>query len=155
MLRSLPLDPQPTARQTREILFHVGHEMVAMGAEVDHTLIGGFRFRMPPVWRLRHFTYLLAVTSGRITIGADSGEPWRVRYELRYTGLFVLILLVSGVIVAAGLQWRHGRLLDALIALWGVAYALPFFVVDRQFRLWLADACASAPVTRGERHGSL
>ena len=51
MLGSLPLSPQPTARETREIAFRLGHELAARGAKVHHDVIGGFRFQMAAPWR--------------------------------------------------------------------------------------------------------
>jgi hypothetical protein len=155
VIRSFPLDPQPTARQTREILFHIGHELSAIGAHVDHSLIGGFRFRMPPFWKMRRLRFLLPVSSGRVTIGADSGEPWRVRYELKFTALLTLVIALSALLIVLGLHWTHGRLLDVLIGLWAIIYAIPYAAADAQFRRWLVATCAAAPVTRIERPRSL
>lgn len=156
MVRSLPLDPQPTARQTREILFHVGHELSAIGARVDHSVIGGFAFWMPPPWRLAAGGVSSAISSGRVTIGANAGEPWRVRYELRFTALLGLVLTLSALLILIGLdRWPHGRLINAQIALWSVAYVLPYFGADYTFRRWLDRTCAAAPVTRSDRRGSI
>ena len=154
MIRSLPLEPQPTARQTREILFHVGHELAALGARVDHSLIGGFRFRMPPAWALAKNSpkFFMAISSGRVTIGANAGDPWQVRYELKFTGLLLLVTAVSVLLLFYRIP---GRLLYSQLALWGVAYAAPYLLADGYFRRWLARACAEAPVTRGPTNGSV
>jgi hypothetical protein len=157
MIRSLPLDPQPTARQTREILFHVGHELAALGARVDHSLIGGFRFRMPPAWELAKGSpkFFMAISSGRVTIGANAGEPWRVRYELKFTGLLLLVTSLSLALILLGIPaWARLRLLDSQLALWSIAYALPYLLADAYFRRWLKNACAAAPVTRAQSRGS-
>lgn len=151
MIRSLPLEPQPTARQTREILFHVGHELAALGARVDHTLIGGFRFWMPPVWRLANGSprFFLPIAAGRVTIGANAGDPWQVRYELKFTGLLLLVTALSILLIVIGIPgWRRGELLNSEVALWTVVYALPYVVADLNFRRWLRRACVAAPVTR-------
>jgi hypothetical protein len=157
VIRSLPLEPQPTARQTREILFHVGHELAALGARVDHSLIGGFRFRMPPAWQLAKGSpkFFLAVSSGRVTIGANAGDPWQVRYELRFTGLLLLVTSLSLMLILLAVPgWARGRLLDSQLALWTIAYALPYLLADTYFRRWLKNACAAAPVTRVTARGS-
>ena len=157
MIRSLPLEPQPTARQTREILFHVGHELAALGARVDHSLIGGFRFRMPPAWSLKKGgpKFFMAISSGRVTIGANAGEPWQVRYELKFTGLLLLVTALSLMLILLGVPaWARGRLLDSQLALWTVAYALPYLLADAYFRRWLRHACAAAPVTKASARGS-
>jgi hypothetical protein len=151
VIRSLPLEPQPTARQTREILFHVGHELAALGARVDHTLIGGFRFWMPPVWKLAPGSprFFAPISSGRVTIGANAGDPWRVRYELKFTGLLFLVMAASIALILLDIPaWARVRLLDSQIALWTVAYAIPYVVADLHFRRWLRRTCAAAPVTR-------
>lgn len=157
MIRSLPLEPQPTARQTREILFHVGHELAALGARVDHSLIGGFRFRMPPAWSLKKGgpKFFMAISSGRVTIGANAGEPWQVRYELKFTGLLLLVTSLSLMLILLGVPaWARGRLLDSQLALWTVAYALPYLLADTYFRRWLRQASAAAPVTKASARGS-
>ena len=151
MIRSLPLEPQPTARQTREILFHVGHELAALGARVDHTLIGGFRFWMPPVWTLVGHSprFFLPVSSGRVTIGANAGDPWQVRYELKFTGLLFVVTSLSVLLILLSIPgWARGRLLDSQLALWTIAYAIPYIVADLHFRRWLRRTCAAAPITR-------
>ena len=157
MIRSLPLEPQPTARQTREILFHVGHELAALGARVDHSLIGGFRFRMPPAWGLAKGSpkFFMFISSGRVTIGANAGDPWRVRYELKFTGLLLLVTALSLMLILLGVPaWARVRLLDSQIALWIIAYALPYLLADSYFRRWLKLACTAAPVTRTQARGS-
>jgi hypothetical protein len=150
VIRSLALCPQPTARQTREILFHVGHELAALGARVDHTLIGGFRFRLPPAWELAKSSpkFFMAISSGRVTIGANAGDPWQVRYELKFTGLLLLVTSLSLMLFLTGLpSWLRVRMLDTQLALWSIAYAIPYVVADSNFRRWLNRTCAAAPVT--------
>lgn len=157
MIRSLPLEPQPTARETREILFHVGHELAARGARVDHSLIGGFRFRMPPAWTLAKGSpkFFMAISSGRVTIGANAGDPWQVRYELKFTGLLLLVTALSLMLILLGVPgWARIRLLDSQLALWGFAYALPYLLADTYFRRWLRQACAAAPMTKVPAKGS-
>jgi hypothetical protein len=151
VIRSLPLEPQPTARQTREILFHVGHELAALGARVDHSLIGGFRFRMPPAWALAPTAprFFMAITAGRVTIGANAGDPWQVRYELKFTGMLFLVTSLSVLLILIGIPgWPRGRLLDSELALWAVAYVTPYLIADLHFRRWLRRTCAAAPVTK-------
>jgi hypothetical protein len=145
MIGSWPLSPQPTARETREIIFRLGHELTARGARVRHDVIGGFRFSMPFFRAGRGLGALRAMTSGRVTIGAGSGEPWRVRFDLRFSLLTLLAFVLSGAVVAAGYHWPRARLFDALVVIWIVAYGIPCARAMRMFRELVRAAS-------GERH---
>ena len=106
---------------------------------------------MPPAWELAKASpkFFMAVSSGRVTIGANAGDPWRVRYELKFTGLLLLVTSLSLMLLLLGVPgWARGRLLDSQIALWSIAYALPYLFADAYFRRWLKNTCAAAPVTR-------
>jgi hypothetical protein len=148
VLRSLSLEPQPSARHTREILVHIGHELAALGARIEYSVVGGLRFRMPPIWRRHRRDIFLAISSGRVTIGADSGEPWRVRYDVRFTVVtWVAFVLMAGVIAAGFHRWSGSRVFNILVLVWGVAYVIPTIAADRAFRWWLALTCREAPRT--------
>jgi hypothetical protein len=134
MIGSWPLTPQPTARETREIVFRLGHELTARGARVRHDVIGGFRFSMPLLRHGREMGALRAMTSGRVTIGADSGEPWRVRYDLRFSLLTLVAILLSVGLIAIGYNWPRGRLFDVLVVVWIVTYGIPCARAMRMFR---------------------
>jgi hypothetical protein len=138
----LPLVPQPTARETREIVFRLGHELSARGARVRHDVIGGFRFRMPVPWGGRGLGPLLAVWSGEVTIGAVSGDPWRVRYDLRFSVPTVVTLVLCTVLVRYGFQghWPRTRLLDLLLITWLVTYGIPCLLAMRMFRQMVTEA---------------
>jgi hypothetical protein len=133
VIRTLDITPQPTAGETREILFRLGHELTAFGARVHHDIVGGFRFRMPLSLRAS-LGFLHAVSSGRVTIGAASGEPWRVRYELRFSLLRIVTIALTGILVIVGLHWPRTTLLNAIAVLWLAAYGLPFVRANREFR---------------------
>lgn len=150
MLGSLPLTPQPTARETRDIVFRLGHELASRGTHVHHDVIGGFRFRMPPPWRGKGLGVLHAISSGRVTIGAGSGEPWRVRYELRFLPLALTTVVLCAVFIKVGFHWPRGRLLDLLAALWVAVYGIPCARALRVFRRLVRDA---AMTTVEERAG--
>lgn len=148
MLRSLPLNPQPSARHTREILVHIGHELASLGARIEYSIVGGLRFRMPPIWRRHRRDMFLAISSGRVTIGADSGEPWRLRYDVRFTVVtWVAVALMAGVIATGFHHWSGGRVFNSLVLVWLAAYVLPTIVADRAFRHWLIVASREAPRT--------
>jgi hypothetical protein len=148
VLRSLPLVPQPTARNTREILVHIGHELAALGARIEYSVVGGLRFHMPPIWRRRRRDIFLAISSGRVTIGADSGEPWRVRYDVRFTLVsWLALVLMAGVVFAGFHRWTGTRVFNVLVLVWGAAYVVPTIAADRAFRWWLAATCRAAPRT--------
>ena len=70
------------------------------------------------------------------------------RYGLGIDGMSLMLILLG---VPA---WARGRLLDSQLALWAVAYALPYLLADAYFRRWLRHACAAAPVTRASARGS-
>ena len=140
--------PQPSARNTREILVHIGHELAALGARIEYSVVGGLRFRMPPLWERRRRDVLLAVSSGRVTIGADSGEPWRVRYDVRFTLVsWVSVACMAAVILAGFHRWPGARVFDLLVLVWAVTYLVPTVAADRAFRGWLATTCREAPRT--------
>jgi hypothetical protein len=148
MLRSLPLTPQPTARNTREILVHIGHELAALGAKIEYSVVGGLRFRMPPIWVRPRRDKFLAISSGRVTIGADSGEPWRVRYDVRFTLITWLALALSAIVLVAGFhRWPGSHVFNALVLVWAAVYLVPTIAADRAFRWWLALTCREAPRT--------
>ena len=134
MMGSWPLTPQPTARETREIIFRLGHELTVRGARVRHNVIGGFRFSMPLFRRAHGMGALRAMTSGRVTIGADSGEPWRVRYDLRFSLLTMVAIVLSAGLVAVGLSWPRGRLFNVLVVVWIASYGIPCARAMRTFR---------------------
>jgi hypothetical protein len=144
MLGSLPLSPQPTARETREIVFRLGHELAARGARVRHDVVGGFRFRMPAPWGGRGLGPLRAVWSGEVTIGAVSGDPWRVRYDLRFSVPAIVTLALCIVLVRYGFQghWPRTRLLDLVLITWLATYGIPCLLAMRMFRELVAEATA-------------
>jgi hypothetical protein len=137
---SWSLSPQPTARETREIIFRLGHALTARGALVRHDIVGGFRFRLPLPWNGRGLGALRAIFSGRVTIGAGAGEPWRARYELRFTLLTLATLLLSVALVKIGFHWPRTRLLGLLGVLWAMAYGIPCVSAMREFRQLVTEA---------------
>jgi hypothetical protein len=140
MLGSLPLQPQPTARETREIAFRLGHELTTRGAHVRHDIIGGFRFNMPVPWRRGRLGALHAISWGKVTIGAGSGEPWRVRYDLRFTLVALVTLVVCAGLVRYGLHWPRTRLINLLLASWLVFYGIPCALAMRVFQRLVRNA---------------
>jgi hypothetical protein len=140
MIGSWSISPQPTARETREIIFRLGHELTARGARVRHDVIGGFRFSMPLFRHRRRLSALRAMTSGRVTIGADSGEPWRVRYDLRFSLLTSLCMVLSAALVVIGYRWPRIDLFNAVLLVWIVAYGVPCFRAMRMFRELVREA---------------
>ncbi|GEM_PF-3481527 len=156
MIGSWPLSPQPTARQTRDILFRLGHELAARGARVHHDVIGGFRFWMPLLSHGKPLGALHAITSGRVTIGAGAGEPWRVRYDLRFSVLGVVAVLISAGLIETGLHWPRARLLDLLALGWILAYGVPCIRAMRTFRRLVRESAlavtAREPAVRPRRN---
>jgi hypothetical protein len=138
---SWSLSPQPSARETREIVFRLGHILTARGARVRHDIVGGFRFRLPLPWhRGRKLGALRVIFSGRVTIGAGAGEPWRARYQLRFTLLTITTVLLSIALLKLGFHWPRGRLLGLLGLVWGVVYGIPCARAMREFRQLVTEA---------------
>lgn len=134
MLGSVTLSPQPTALETREIIFRLGHELASRGTHVHHDVIGGFRFRMPAPWRGSRLGPLRALSSGQVTIGAGSGDPWRARYDLRFTALSLVALVVCAALIKWGFHWPRTRLLATLGVAWLVVFGIPCARAQRAFR---------------------
>jgi hypothetical protein len=134
VIRSIPLDITPTAREAQAILMHLEEELRALGAEVQRTPYGAVHFRLPSPWRARHLGILHVITSGRATIGAAAGAPWRMRYELKFTGLQWSAVALSVFTVLVGLQVGRFVIFYALLAVWIVFYVLPYTVATIAFR---------------------
>jgi len=142
VLGSLPLSPQPTARETRDIVFRVGHELAARGARVHHDVPGGFRFRMPIPWAGARLGPLRAIWSGEVTIGAASGDPWRVRYDLHFSLPTVVMLILCIAIIRYGIHghWPRTQLIDLVLITWILTYGIPCLLAMRLFRRIVSDA---------------
>ena len=150
MMGSWPLSPQPTARETREIIYRLGHALSARGAHVRHDVIGGFRFRMPPFPR-RHgpgLGILRVMSWGRVTIGAGAGDPWRVRYDLRFPILTSLTVILCVGLVIVGYQWPRAELVNLLGLIWVAAYGIPCWRAMRTFRGLVSAAAREEPPGR-------
>lgn len=134
MIRSISLDVTPTAREAQAILMHLAEELRALGAEVQRTPYGAVHFRLPSLWRARHLGILHVITSGRATIGAAAGAPWRMRYELKFTGLQWSAVALSALTVLVGLQVGRFVIFYAVLAVWLLFYVLPYVAATIAFR---------------------
>lgn len=152
MIRSIALDVTPTAREAQGMLTHLEEELRALGAEVQRTPYGAVHFRLPWPWRARHLGILHVITSGRATIGAAAGAPWRMRYELKFTGLQWSAILLSVLTVLIGLQFGRFVIFYALLAVWAISYALPYVAATLVFRR-LVKSRIGGRVNRGRSAG--
>lgn len=134
MIRSIALDVAPTARDVQNILIHLEEELRALGARVERTPYGAIRFRLPAPWRAPHLGMLHAASSGRATVGAAAGEPWRVRYELKFPILQWATIFMSVVVVVLGIRTGRFIALYALAAVWLICFALPYAAATLRFR---------------------
>jgi hypothetical protein len=139
MRRSIGLRKEPTMRQTTAILGRIEGELTELGARVERGS-SALRFRMPAPWRAPHLGFLLAITSGIARVSAGSGEHRQVRYELRFSGLRIVALLVTLGVTLAGWGWSRGTLLVALLVLWAVVYGLPRLIAGRLFHRLIATS---------------
>lgn len=134
MIRSIPLDVSPTAREAQAILSYVEDELRALGGSVERSQYGAIHFKLPPPWRARHLGILHVVSSGRATIGAAAGAPWRVRYELKFTMLQWAAIVLTVLVVLFG--WQSGRFITfyGIAGVWLLCYALPYVAATVRFR---------------------
>jgi hypothetical protein len=134
VIRSITLGVTPTARQAQAILAHIEEELRTLGALVQRSPYGAVHFRLPPPWRARHFGILHVVTSGRATIGAAVGSPWRVRYELKFRGLQLTAALLSLLVIGVALRTGEFISVWALLAIWLGLYGIPYVAATIAFR---------------------
>jgi hypothetical protein len=133
-MRSLDLRKEPSVRQSETIMRRIEAELTARGARVERAgAVGGLRFRMPRPWDAPRLGILLAITSGRAVVSAGSGGPWRVRYELDFSALRWLTIGLTVMLVFAGATWNRIALLNAIVALWVVAYGIPYVAASLRF----------------------
>lgn len=133
MIRSLVLRTEPTVRQTQAIMGRVEESLVARGATVERIGAGGLRFKMPLPWRAPHLGLMLPITSGRVMVSAGAGGPWRVQYELNFSGLLALAIVLTAGLIVAGVEWPRLILIDAIAAAWALAYGVPYFAASTKF----------------------
>ena len=135
-MRSLPLRREPSVRQIETILRRIEEELTSRGARIDRAgTTGGLRFRMPWPWQAPRLGVLLFISSGRATVSAGSGGPWKVRYELDFSVLLGVAITLSVALIAIGLSWPdRSQLLNALLVVWVVIYGIPYLFATTRFR---------------------
>jgi hypothetical protein len=134
VIRSIPLGVTPTAREAQTILGHLEGELRALGAHVERTPYGAIRFRFPGLLKSRHLGLLHAVSSGRATMGAAAGEPWRLRYELKFTSLYWITIFLSVAAIAIGIRSGRFVIFYTLVGVWTIAFFLPYIAATLRFR---------------------
>jgi hypothetical protein len=80
------------------------------------------------------------MSSGRVTIGAGAGDPWRVRYDLRFPLLTTLTLALSVGLVMIGYRWPRAQLVNLLGLTWVIVYGVPCSRAMRTFRALVSAA---------------
>lgn len=135
-MRSVPLRREPSVRQIETILRRIEEELVLRGARVDRAgTTGGLRFRMPWPWKAPRLGVLLFISSGRATVSAGSGGPWKVRYGLDFSVLLGIAITLSLALIVIGLSWPdRTQLLNALLIVWAVIYGVPYVLATTRFR---------------------
>jgi len=156
MIRAVPLRAEPTVRQTQTILEQVNRALTARGAHVRLDGPARVRFRMPLPWQRpaagpggarRSPGILGAITAGWVGVSAGAGERRRVRYDLDFLILRILVIVAMLVLIAAGLGWPRLHLINAAVLLWLVVYVIPNHIAARQFRR-IVEASARPVVER-------
>lgn len=67
-------------------------------------------------------------------VSAGSGELRQVRYHLHFMALRVVTGALSLVLATIGWGWPRTSLFNALVALWVIAFGIPYVVAGSQFR---------------------
>jgi ABC-type Na+ efflux pump permease subunit len=134
VIRSIPLGVTPTAREAQTILGHLEGELRTLGAHVERTPYGAIRFRFPGLLKARHLGLLNVVSTGRATMGAAAGEPWRLRYELKFTSLYWITIFLSIAAIAIGIRSGRFVIFYTLVGVWTVAFFLPYLAASLRFR---------------------
>ena len=134
MIRSIDLGTTLTAREAQTILARIEEELRAQGASVQRSPYGAVYFRLPAPWRARHLGALHIASSGRATIGAAVGSPWRLRYQLNFRGLQLFATALSLIVVLTVLNIGQSTTFWALLGVWIVFYALPYAAATAAFR---------------------
>jgi uncharacterized membrane protein YbhN (UPF0104 family) len=101
---------------------------------VQRSPYGAVYFRLPAPWRARHLGALHIASSGRATIGAAVGSPWRLRYQLNFRGLQLFATALSLIVVLTALNIGQTVAFWALVGVWVVFYALPYAAATAAFR---------------------
>jgi hypothetical protein len=122
--RSVLLRRAPTHRQARAIIARLEEELTARGAAVEARGSDALSFRTPYPWRATRPSWLLAASGGEALVTAGGGGPWRVRFDLHFGRLRALCLLASAALILVGLDWPRLVLINALVGVWGIGYAL-------------------------------
>ena len=152
-MASLRLRMEPTVHQVDVILDRIERELAGRGALVRRGGRDELRFRMPLPWRAAGAGVLLLITHGLVKVSAGWGEPRRLRYELRFTALWVLGALATAGVVAAGWQGSRLDLLRDGLALWGLLLLLRL-AAARRVRGILAECAHEIVERRAEERGS-
>ena len=163
-MKAITLRIEPSVRQTEAILARVEQDLVKHGARVTRQGVGALRFRMPapwPPWRVARLGRLWMISAGRVKIAAGSGGPWQVLYELDYSVLRTVLIVVSLVLVVIGWSWPNRTLLYVtLLAIWLLLYGLPHLFADRRFQRVISESMREVverrrtPRTSGRISGS-
>lgn len=148
MKRSLRLKVQPTARQTRTIMERVEHQLVSRGAVVKSEQSSSLRFRMPHIWKSPRLHWLIATTSGEVSVGAGGGGPWRVQYGLHFSALRLLCFAVTVALAVIGWTWTRERLFTVLLLFWALAFGVPYMAAWLRFQQILRAASSEVLGTR-------
>ena len=154
MRASLSLRTEPTVRQTEAILQRVEKSLAERGIPSSRLGPGRLHFRMPGVWRAPRAGVLHAVTSGAALVSAGAGEARQVRIELSYTGLRFTVVLLTAMIVVAGLGWPRLTLINAVLLLWLLAFGAPYMLAARAFRRIVRDAAREVVERRKSPRGT-
>lgn len=139
-MKTVELRVEPTVRQADAILAGLEDTLRARGIRPTRRGLE-LRFRVPmPPWRVARVGLLAAVTSGTVKVMAGAGDPWRVRYQLDYTILRGLCVLLSIAAVVMGLGWPRLTLVNTLAAIWLLAYLAPRWLAARRFDALVRDS---------------
>ena len=148
-MKSIPLRTEPTVRQADAILSRIEGMLAARGVSPRRRGLE-LRFRVPYPWQAPGLGLLMAVTSGVVKVSAGAGEPWKVRYSLKYKflrGLAIALTLAAVVVGFSG--WPRLTLLNVVIGIWVLCYIGPRWVASRRFDDLVRESATDVLERRG------
>ena len=143
---SIRLRTEPTVQQGQQILHRVERTLDELGFTTSRGRRDAVRFASPLPWRADHLSALLLASDGTVKVSAGRGGPRRLRYELGFRRLHLVVGPLVLAIVAAGWGWPRTLLLGTLLWVGLLTLALRV-LADRSMRA-LLTVCAREIVER-------
>ena len=154
MKHSIVLRTEPTVSQTEKVIARIERELSGRGIATTREGPGRLRFRVPPPWKARKPSALLAIGKGAVRVSAGAGERRQVRYELEFARLAGLAVVLSIVLLAMGLGWPRRSLIASLGVVWALLFGVPWLYAVMRFHRLMAHAARDVIERRSGPRGA-